>query len=398
MSYTMRLPTTTTGTTATTTSAAKDDSANDCSKKKDDDNSSDTMVLVETRREKWMTCRRIPDAAMVPVVEKYIEFWFGRGVRQRTGPMNDTPLLEAARHGNIIDVVMVLMHRNVHADTSSTIRTVHEHSSAPLSTSTIPSSSRVKTVQINAKDKLGKTALYVTIERMCRASSNNHGNDHDPEDDLSIVRLLLEEHGANVNVPDHQGKTALHVTAYHGTLLWDGAISSSSSVTTSSSSFLLGPLLMQHGVNVNAQANGGKEGRGHTALHLAALQGHGSTFAWLLQQGADCSIPDHETGCTPLCYLIQFWHSGHERLLHQGLSSFASSSEDGVSSDTPATTMKEDDRSISTASQQRQGQRKSRKNVVDVVNTTDKEGWTMLHHVAKWKISRSHKTTMMPQN
>jgi ankyrin repeat protein len=386
----MPLPTTTTttGTTVATTSAAKDDSADDFSKTKDDDNRSDTMVLVERRRSrKRMTCR-IPDAAMVPVVEKYIEFWFGRGVRQRSGPMNDTPLLEAARHGNIIDVVMVLMHRHVHAD-MSTIRNFHDESLAPPSTST--SSSRVKTVQINAQDKLGKTALYVTIERMCCASSSNNNNDdHDHEDDLSIVRLLLDEHGANVNVPDHQGNTILHVTAYHGKL-WDGAVSSSS--LTSS---LLGALLMRHGVNVNAQA-GGKEGRGYTALHVAALQGHGSTFAWLLQHGADCSIPDHETGCTPLCYLVQYWHSGHERLLHRGLLSL-SSSENAVSSDATATTTKEDDHSISTESQRLQGQSKTRKTVVDVINATDKDGWTMLHHVAKWNISRSHRRTMMPHD
>ncbi|EPS26286.1 hypothetical protein PDE_01222 [Penicillium oxalicum 114-2] len=61
----------------------------------------------------------------------------------------------------------------------------------------------------------------------------------------------------------------------------------------------------------------GSISRGHTALHRAALHGHGQVLTVLLRAGADPTIPDN-TGLTPLHFAAQ---NGHTSLVQQLLAS-----------------------------------------------------------------------------
>ncbi|KAF7715218.1 Uncharacterized protein PECH_008712 [Penicillium ucsense] len=63
--------------------------------------------------------------------------------------------------------------------------------------------------------------------------------------------------------------------------------------------------------------NEGSIPRGHTALHRAALHGHGQVLSVLLRAGADPTIPDN-TGLTPLHFAAQ---NGHAGLVQQLLAS-----------------------------------------------------------------------------
>ncbi|RYP08517.1 hypothetical protein DL764_001848 [Monosporascus ibericus] len=82
-----------------------------------------------------------------------------------------------------------------------------------------------------------------------------------------IVRLLLD-HGADVNLVDLNGWTALHTAALQGheTIM---------------------KLLLEKGADINV-----KDCNGRTALHIASSQGHDVVTRWLIEKGADIGARD----------------------------------------------------------------------------------------------------------
>ncbi|WP_371222939.1 ankyrin repeat domain-containing protein [Orientia tsutsugamushi] len=86
------------------------------------------------------------------------------------------------------------------------------------------------------------------------------------KESLSIAQALLT-HGANVNLEDEDGNTALHYATNHF---------HHKEITE---------ILLNHGANVNAQNN-----VGDTALHRAAKSGLGPTVVCLLKSGANVHL------------------------------------------------------------------------------------------------------------
>jgi ankyrin repeat protein len=64
-------------------------------------------------------------------------------------------------------------------------------------------------------------------------------------------------------------------------------------------------VFLQHGVDVNAEIRG--FGEGHTALHVAAFQGHLDLVVSLLTHGADVHAIDHTWRTTPLTWALTGW-------------------------------------------------------------------------------------------
>ena len=87
---------------------------------------------------------------------------------------------------------------------------------------------------------------------------------------------LLVEKGAPINLPDKEGRTALHLAAYAG---------QASAVAT----------LMDQKADPEIKESTG----GMTALHLAVAQKHSETVQVLLEKGAHPS-PEEKNGYTPL--------------------------------------------------------------------------------------------------
>ncbi|KAG8440943.1 hypothetical protein GDO86_006616 [Hymenochirus boettgeri] len=103
--------------------------------------------------------------------------------------------------------------------------------------------------------------------------------------DLSRVRSLIQK-GADPNLPDNFGYTALHYSSRKGSL--------------PVCSFLL-----DNGANSNAQTHGGT-----TALHRAAYRGHFEVVQLLLEHGADPAKTDSD-GRTALHKAAE---GGHHKL------------------------------------------------------------------------------------
>ena len=114
---------------------------------------------------------------------------------------------------------------------------------------------------------------------------------------LGMVRWLIEEGGADVNTPDHHGKTPLHAVFHSGVdrlqkVRW----------------------LLDHGADINKTADHGK-----TPLH-SACQSHDEddnvvvVARLLLERGADVNLTDN-FGCTPVFEACRKGHFSLLRLL-----------------------------------------------------------------------------------
>ncbi|XP_069687335.1 uncharacterized protein [Periplaneta americana] len=155
-------------------------------------------------------------------------------------------------------------------------------------------------LQVDVRDKDGKTALYFAAER-------GH---------LSTVQCLLR-HGADINVSDNSGRTPIHVAAFSGHIsivkhlsvenkalftIGDSDDNTALHAAAYNGHVSIVEYLCEENVDVDVRDKDGK-----TALYFAAERGHLSTVQCLLRHGADVNVADN-SGCIPI-HVAAF--SGH---------------------------------------------------------------------------------------
>jgi ankyrin repeat protein len=201
---------------------------------------------------------------------------------------------------------------------------------------------------VNATGASGSTALHYAsyygheetvaflLDQGAQANSTMHG-DRTPlklachEGQLAVVHMLLQHIGTQVlEETDEEGWRALHWVAYRGheavatLLLEQGAQANSGDalgrtplmVACEEGRLAVVGVLLRH---VGGQALQETDDKGRTALHLAALRGHGEVVAFLLGQGTETNRRDM-FDMTPLLYGCTEGHLGVVRVLleHMG--------------------------------------------------------------------------------
>jgi ankyrin repeat protein len=141
--------------------------------------------------------------------------------------------------------------------------------------------------KVNLQNHMGRTPLH-------RASQRGH---------LNIIPLILD-HGADVDAPDGDGSTPLHLAISEippelGTVPF---ISEASKLEAKLDAVASAQLLLRHGANINLQDH-----MGRTALHKASHRGDVDMIELVLNYNVDVDARDHD-GSTPL-HLAAF--NGH---------------------------------------------------------------------------------------
>jgi len=149
---------------------------------------------------------------------------------------------------------------------------------------------------VNAKDKDGKTAIYLAtewgkasmVEKIVRFKPGPRTDTNIPDKDGNcplhaavainhepLTNLLLSEAGASVHSKNNMGRTPLHVLGEKG------------------GSKLVLEILLQFGAELNI-----KDNDGNTPLHLAVGFCHPEVSVELCRQGASlCEVNDNDTTC-----------------------------------------------------------------------------------------------------
>jgi len=133
--------------------------------------------------------------------------------------------------------------------------------------------------------------------------------------DLASVRKLIAQ-GANVNVAQGDGMTALHWAAEHGDLAMAEALlrarATVKAVTrigsytplhlaSKTGAAQIVEALLKAGADANALTESGA-----TPLHLAAAAGSGEAITALVSKGAKPNVPEAEYGQTPLIFAAEY--------------------------------------------------------------------------------------------
>ncbi|XP_057326523.1 ankyrin-3-like [Microplitis mediator] len=156
---------------------------------------------------------------------------------------------------------------------------------------------------VSAKDEDGKTPLSFAIEndnalltsqlllslKLDVAFNSTVLSDAVRRGSINVVKVLIEQHDANVDAADVYGRTALHYTVLNE----NGGCTDPSPEDDEKKSEIAALILYQ-GADVNA-----KTPEGETTLHFAALKGYSKVFNVLLQNHADKNCTD-ESDITPL--------------------------------------------------------------------------------------------------
>ncbi|KAF5631162.1 ankyrin repeat domain protein [Fusarium tjaetaba] len=108
--------------------------------------------------------------------------------------------------------------------------------------------------------------------------------------DIDMVRLLVYR-GIDINAPDENGRTPLHLSASIGNVEMVRVLCEGGAV-----------------IDITSES-------GHTPLQLAAMKGHTDMAELLLEKGADIEASDSYGGFTPIGFAANMNHSGVTGLL-----------------------------------------------------------------------------------
>ena len=170
-------------------------------------------------------------AALDPILNSYIRFWFGRSPNERklrgggsttsrsSSKNGETPLMEAIRNGDESSVFMILLydrHVNYYCSTSSS-----SGGGGGVTLLSLKNSTKQRRQQqgeakasgshsdnndiVNMKDKYGNTALHYAVDNAL-------------VENINLVRLLLEQGNADVTCINRNGEPALFYPACYGHL------------------------------------------------------------------------------------------------------------------------------------------------------------------------------------
>jgi ankyrin repeat protein len=135
--------------------------------------------------------------------------------------------------------------------------------------------------EVNVVDITGRTALHFAVMNGQGGSAfegYGYGTQHIP-----CVNSLLS-YRADVNARTNKGVAPIHLAAEVDSVEIVG-------------------ILLAHGAHVDAQTESG-----YTALHIAAKRGFLDMVAALVNHGADVNLTEQKTGATPCGLAIRFEH------------------------------------------------------------------------------------------
>jgi ankyrin repeat protein len=228
--------------------------------------------------------------------EECVSFLLGQGAQANSRDKDGTtPSILACEKGHMGVVRLLLQHMGKQAlqETDNEGKAAL-HYAAEYGHEETVSFLLLQGAQANSKDENGATPFMMACE---------YG-------EIDVMKVLLQHVGPEaLQETDDKGRTAIHFAAYRGHedivtfLLGQGAQANSrdkSGTTLLMSACGEGQtgvvkLLLQH---VGLQALQETDEHGLTALHYAAMWGHGETVTFLLGQGAQANSRD-EGGMTP---------------------------------------------------------------------------------------------------
>lgn len=116
---------------------------------------------------------------------------------------------------------------------------------------------------------------------------------------LDIVRCLLDEGGANIDLPDREGEVSMFILSYIFLLTWLKFVPSFSQTALLKASYnghmpVIQFLVVNHKANIHQ-----KDKDGWTALHNACSRGHNEIVQFLIHAGAKVDVRS-KMGHTPL--------------------------------------------------------------------------------------------------
>jgi uncharacterized protein len=262
---------------------------------------------------------RIPHDAIEPLLDKYIEFWFGRG-RDEVNSKGQTPLMQASIQGDEASVFMLLKFSTAEYSLD-VIGDVDQSGWTPLHHAA--QNGFVSIVQLFLeREKNGQQAWNDHCDDSESASCSNlrqtiHSQSNYGRTPLhcaawrnenqSVVEILLNK-GAQVNAQDIDGQTALMEAIKYGQgtiaqlLLDHGADPRLKDRFGHTPLFMavdLGQvvtvrLLLESSTTVHDEdlVNIKETTHGHTPLHVAASHGYESIVQLLCDKGADRHLTD----------------------------------------------------------------------------------------------------------
>ena len=158
----------------------------------------ETGEEVKNQKEYTSTLVPIPDAAVDPIIDRYIHFTFDRDVNQ-TNENRYTPLIEAVKNRDEQSMIVVLEHPKINLNETDQDGYTALHLLLILEKEEIIKSILEKGASVIPTTKYGNTALHLAAMRK----------------NTRVFDMLLN-YGADTNSVNNKGWNTLHEAVSHG--------------------------------------------------------------------------------------------------------------------------------------------------------------------------------------